>query len=67
MGFGSDGTAVMTGRVSGVASRLKQKQPSLTSTHCVAHRLALAAGQAGEKIPCVSCQNFLSQLLKLFL
>ena len=51
VGFGSDDAAVMTGRVSGVATRLKQKQPSLTSIHCVAHRLALAAGQAGEKIP----------------
>ena len=40
----------MTGKHSGVATRLKNKQPILTSIHCMAHRLALAAGQAGEKI-----------------
>ena len=49
--FGSDGAAAMIGRISGVAKRLKHKQPVLNSIHCVAHRLALAAGQAGEKVP----------------
>lgn len=50
VGFGSDGAAVMTGRVSGVAARFKRRQPVLTSIHCIAHRLALAAGQARGKI-----------------
>ena len=50
VGFGSDGASVMIGKHSGVATRLKNKQPILTSIHCMAHRLALAAGQAGEKI-----------------
>ena len=40
----------MIGKHSGVATRLKNKQPILTSVHCMAHRLALAASQAGEKI-----------------
>ncbi len=55
VGFGSDGAAVMTGRLSGVATRLK----------CVAHRLALAAGQAGEKVPFLS-NTFKPTLRQLF-
>ena len=50
VGFASDGASVMVGKHSGVATELKTMQPILTSTHCVAHRLALAAGQAGVKI-----------------
>ena len=50
VGFASDGASVMVGKHSGVATQLKTMQPILTSIHCVAHRLALAAGQAGEKI-----------------
>lgn len=45
VGFGSDGASVMIGKHSGVATRMKNRQPILTSIHCMAHRLALAAGQ----------------------
>ena len=65
VGFGSDGASVMTGCVSGVATRLKHKQPILTSIHCVAHRLALAAGQAGDKVPYIA-NTFKSTLRQLF-
>ena len=65
VGFGSDGAAVMTGRLSGVATRLKRRQPILTSIHCVAHRLALAVGQAGEKVPFLS-NTFKPTLRQLF-
>ncbi len=37
--LGSDGASVMTGRVNGVAARLRQEQPSLVSIHCIALRL----------------------------
>lgn len=47
MGFGSDGASVMIGRRTGVATRLKQRNPYLVAIHCVAHRLALACSQAG--------------------
>ena len=50
VGLGGDKTSVMTGRHSGVASRIKNKQPIVTSIHCVAYRLALAASQAGERV-----------------
>ena len=49
--FGSDGANVMTGRREGVAARLKRLNSNLISIHCVAHHLALAAGQASETIP----------------
>ena len=50
MGLGTDGDAVMTGKHNGVAARFKQRQPLLTSVHCVCHRLALAAAQAGNDV-----------------
>ena len=55
----------MIGRNSGVATRLKHRQSVLTSIHCVAHRLALAAGQAGEKVPFLST-SFKPTLRQLF-
>ena len=65
VGFGSDGAAVMTGKFNGVAARLKHKQPILTSIHCVAHRLALAASQSGEKVAFLS-NSFKPTLRQLF-
>ena len=49
--FGSDGCAVMVGRVSRVASRLKVRPPRLVSVHCINHQLALAAAHAADNIP----------------
>ena len=51
MGFGSDGASVMTGRLTGVGTRLYQSNPYLVAIHCVAPCLALACSQAGEKVP----------------
>ena len=48
MGFGSDGAAVMVGRVSGVSTRLRVHNPVIINIHCVAHRLALAAANASD-------------------
>ena len=44
----------MTGRHNGVAARLKRLQPILTSVHCNAHRLALAAAQSGDSVPYIA-------------
>ena len=47
MTLASDGASVMTGRLNGVGVRLQWKySPLLTQIHCVAHKIALAAGQA---------------------
>ena len=48
LGLGTDGAAVMTGRLNGLGARLKRKNNTLTQVHCVAHRLNLAASQAGR-------------------
>ena len=64
MGFGSDGASVMTGRVSGVATRLHKSNQYLVAVHCVAHRLALACSQAGQNVQYV--QKFKKSLTTLF-
>ena len=64
-GFGSDGASVMTGKHSGVVARIKTKQPILTSIHCIAHRLALAAGKAGYKVKIIA-DTFKPTLKQLF-
>ena len=64
-GFGSDGASVMTGRLNGVAARLKRHSPRMISVHCVAHRIALAAAYAADGIPYL--QQFKSLLQTLFL
>ena len=61
--FGSDGCAVMVGRMSGVASRLKVRQPRLVSVHCINHRLALAA----DNIPYMYFKRFKETVQSLFL
>ena len=42
VGFASDGASVMTGVLNG-RGKLRAKAPQMVSTHCLAHRLALAA------------------------
>ena len=65
VGFGSDGASVMIGKHSGVAARIKAKQPILTSIHCMAHRLALVAGQAGDQVMIIA-DTFKPTLKHLF-
>lgn len=48
VGFASDGASVMTGRLTGVATRLKNMNPNVITVHCAAHRLALAAYHAAS-------------------
>ena len=48
MGFGSVGTAMMTGTASGLATRPRRSKPCIVAIHCVAHRLALACSRASE-------------------
>ena len=50
-GFGSDGASVMTGRRSGVATRMRERSPHLVNIHCMAHRLNLCSSQASKDVP----------------
>ena len=64
VGFGSDGAAVMVGKMSGVATQLKAHNGELISIHCGAHRLALACSQAAESITYL--KRFDGHLISLF-
>ncbi|XP_071169572.1 zinc finger protein 862-like [Mytilus edulis] len=67
IGLGSDGASVMVGRKSGVAARLKQRNPELVNVHCIAHRLALAAAQATDNIPYLKkFKDLLQQIFKFY-
>ena len=48
--LGSDGASVMLGYQGGVSRLMKERVPYLIANHCVAHRLALACGQAVDEI-----------------
>ena len=48
--LGSDGASVMLGCRGGVSMLMMERVPYLTANHCVAHRLALACGQAADEI-----------------
>ncbi|CAI7901098.1 unnamed protein product [Closterium sp. NIES-54] len=50
VGINTDGARVMTGTSNGVVARLRQRNPYLVSCHCIAHREALAAKDAAEKV-----------------
>ncbi|CAI7742771.1 unnamed protein product [Closterium sp. NIES-53] len=50
VGISTDGARVMTGTSNGVVARLRQRNPYLVSCHCIAHREALAAKDAAEKV-----------------
>ena len=49
-GVATDGASVMTGVRSGVTTRMKERNPFIVATHCIAHRLALASGKAADTV-----------------
>ena len=66
-GLGSDGASVMLGSRSGVSKRLKDQVPFLVANHCIAHRLALAAGQSANEIPYLKrFKDILDQLYRFY-
>ena len=63
----SDGAAVTIGRNSGVGVRLKEHSKNLVQVHCVAHKLALAAGQSCKDITLFTeYQLTLKQIYRFF-
>ena len=66
-GIATDGASVMVGCRAGVVQQMKALSPSLLSTHCIAHRLALSCGGAADQIPyLVKFQEILNSLYKYF-
>lgn len=57
----------LVGIATGEVKQLKDLSPSLLSTHCIAHRLALSCGGAADQIPyLVKFQEILNSLYKYF-
>ena len=64
-GFGSDGAAVMVGRINEVAARLKARQPCILAVRYVNYRLVLAAAYVANQIPYL--HKFKTTIRALFL
>ena len=66
-GGACDGASVMTGPLTGVIARIKLKVPLFLATHCVAHRLSLAAVNACADSSLVSrFQSLLNEIYSFF-
>ena len=59
--------SVMLGVRGGVSTLLKEETPFLVANHCIAHRLALACGQAANEIPYLKrFKDILDQLYRYY-
>ena len=56
----------MTGVHAGVIIQMKKKNPFMLSTHCIAHRLALASGQAADSIFYKKYQQYINTIYKYY-
>ena len=66
-GLGSDGASFMLGIRGGVSKLLKDQVPFLVANHRIAHRLALAAGQAANEITYLKrFKDVLDQLYRFY-
>ena len=66
--FASDGASVMTGKNNGVLAKLRSRNnKKLINIHCIAHRLALACGDANNSVSyMLAVEKILIQLWSLF-
>ncbi|KAK5878740.1 hypothetical protein CesoFtcFv8_024121 [Champsocephalus esox] len=65
-GLGTDGAAVMTGRVNGVAKQLQDTFPWMVSVACAAHRLTLCCTDASSGVAYMNSFRDLLQQLHLY-
>ena len=66
-GMATDGASVMTGVRSGVTTRMKERNPFMLTTHCIAHRLALASGKAADTVQYFKkYQQYVNTIYKYF-
>ena len=66
-GMATDGASVMVGVRAGVTTLMKKKNPFMLSTHCIAHRLALASGQAADSVPYIKkYQQYINTIYKYY-
>ena len=66
-GLCTDGASVMTGKTSGVATRLKELNKHLVSIHCICHKLSLACCDTNDEIAYMQeVERWLFQAWKFF-
>ncbi|KAL8577180.1 hypothetical protein ACOMHN_047948 [Nucella lapillus] len=66
-GLGTDGAAVMVGRLNGVVVKLQKQNPNLVGIWCVAHRLALVCQWASKSVPYLATvQTTLANIFDFF-
>ncbi|XP_076354469.1 E3 SUMO-protein ligase KIAA1586-like [Tachypleus tridentatus] len=51
VGLTTDGASVMVGIKTGVATKFKEECPWIMTSHCLAHKLQLAAEKAANQVP----------------
>lgn len=67
IGMATDGASVMKGERNGITAKMKRENPFLLSTHCIAHRLALASGKAADSVPYMKqYQQYVNTIYKYF-
>jgi hypothetical protein len=52
-GLGTDGASAMVGKKTGLTGHFLELNPSMRNTHCSAHRVALVAEQAADRVDAV--------------
>ena len=66
-GMATDGASVITGVRRGVTTRMKERNPFMLTTHCIAHRLALASGKAADTVQYFKkYQQYVNTIYKYF-
>lgn len=66
-GLCTDGASVMTGKTSGVATRLKELNKHLVNVHCICHKLSLACCDTNDDIAYMQeVERWLFQIWKFF-
>ena len=67
LGMATDGASVMMGVRCGVTTRMKERNPFMLTTHCIAHRLALASGKAADTVKYFKkYQQYVNTIYKYF-
>lgn len=66
-GLVTDGASTMTGKINGLAARIKREHPTVLSVHCICHRLALACTDSNKDCKFVAdTSDILRYLWKFF-
>ena len=66
IGQGYDGAAAMSGHISGVQSRIREKAPAAIYVHCASHCLNLVLNHSSNVVPIRNMFTTLSEVINFF-